>query len=300
MKDREILRNSGRREFLRASTAGITGAAATMVAPMDARDMPAQPAQQIPASTAPPWAAHGSTKPISVDVHTHWAPPEFIKAMAEIGKGTVDPAAADLNKRIEWMDGHGVQILVLTLNGGMPWQYMSPPEAARIARIVNDAGMAAHMAHPDRFVVGAELPVLIGNPDPALKELDRISGKPGVKGVHLPNSIEARDYLFDPVYEPMFAHLERVGYPILFHPMDGAINYYGGTETRVGDTLSVSNSLNNSLGFTFETATIAAKFIVSGTLDKFPNLQIVLPHSGAAFPIWPDACSMASRGESFR
>jgi len=37
-------------------------------------------------------------------------------------------------------------------------------------------------------------------------------------------------------------------------------------------------------GFTFESATTAAKFIITGTLDKFPNLEIVLPHSGGCFP----------------
>jgi aminocarboxymuconate-semialdehyde decarboxylase len=34
----------------------------------------------------------------------------------------------------------------------------------------------------------------------------------------------------------------------------------------------------------FETATTAAKFIITGTLDKVPKLEIVLPHSGGAFP----------------
>src|SRR5262249_61036393 len=37
-------------------------------------------------------------------------------------------------------------------------------------------------------------------------------------------------------------------------------------------------------GFPFETATTAAKFILKGLLDKFPKLDIVLPHSGGCFP----------------
>src|SRR6185436_20538224 len=36
--------------------------------------------------------------------------------------------------------------------------------------------------------------------------------------------------------------------------------------------------------FAFESATTAAKFILTGTLDKYPGLQIVLPHSGGCFP----------------
>jgi predicted TIM-barrel fold metal-dependent hydrolase len=41
---------------------------------------------------------------------------------------------------------------------------------------------------------------------------------------------------------------------------------------------------HNWLGFTFEHATTALKFITTGTLDKFPRLEIVLPHGGGAFP----------------
>ena len=52
----------------------------------------------------------------------------------------------------------------------------------------------------------------------------------------------------------------------------------------MGDPLELATNLNNSLGFTFESATTAAKFIITGTLDKFPKLEIVLPHSGGCFP----------------
>ncbi len=41
----------------------------------------------------------------------------------------------------------------------------------------------------------AELP--IRDPELALKELNRVAGQPGVRAVHLPDSIERRDYIFD-------------------------------------------------------------------------------------------------------
>jgi aminocarboxymuconate-semialdehyde decarboxylase len=180
------------------------------------------------------------------------------------------------------MDAHGVQMLVLTLNGGMPYQWASPEEGARIAQIVNDAGIQAHNAFPDRFITAIELPWHA--PALALKELNRVAGKPGVRGVHAPNSIQGRDYIFESAYAAVLARIEELGYPIIFHPLDGEINYYGGPETRVGDALSVAAAMNNWVGFTCETATTATKFITSGTLDKYPKLEIVLPHSGGSFP----------------
>ena len=117
----------------------------------------------------------------------------------------------------------------------------------------------------------------------ALEELNRMAGKPGIRAVHLPNSMENGDFLFQPAYDALWARCQELGYPILFHPLDGADNIYGGKE-RLGNDLALSANLNNTLGFSFESATTAAKFIITGTLDRFPTLDIVLPHSGGCFP----------------
>ena len=163
----------------------------------------------------------------------------------------------------------------------MPWQWASPADAVRLAQIVNDAAVAAHEKYPDRFIAGLELP--IRQPASALEELNRMAGKPGIRAVHLPNSMENGDFLFQPAYDALWARCQELGYPILFHPLDGADNIYGGKE-RLGNDLALSANLNNTLGFSFESATTAAKFIITGTLDRFPTLDIVLPHSGGCFP----------------
>ena len=110
-----------------------------------------------------------------------------------------------------------------------------------------------------------------------------MAGKPGIRAVHLPNSMENGDFLFQPAFDALWARCQELGYPILFHPLDGADNIYGGKE-RLGNDLALSANLNNTLGFSFESATTAAKFIITGTLDRFPTLDIVLPHSGGCFP----------------
>src|ERR1700726_4841768 len=69
-----------------------------------------------------PWNAppRGTIRPVSVDCHTHWAPEPYVKALAELGRPNGgDPLNFDLDRRCKWMDAHGVQMLVLTLNGGM-------------------------------------------------------------------------------------------------------------------------------------------------------------------------------------
>ena len=222
----------------------------------------------------------------SVDEHAHWVPQAYADALAALGHPTTSlhiPMELDsqLEQRLAWMDQHGVRMHVLTLDGGMPWQWAAPADAARLARIVNDAAALAHMKYPTRFLAGIELP--IRQPDLALAELNRVAGTPGLRAVHLPNSMENGDFLFQPAYEPLWARCQELGYPILFHPMDGADNIYGGKE-RLGNDLALSANIQNTLGFTFDSATTAAKFIITGTLDRFPTLEIVLPHSGGCFP----------------
>jgi aminocarboxymuconate-semialdehyde decarboxylase len=213
-------------------------------------------------------------------------PQAYADALSRLGRPTTSlhtplELDANLDQRIKWMDEHGIAMHVLTLDGGMPWQWASPADAVRLAQIVNDAAVAAHQKYPDRFIAGLELP--IRQPAAALEELNRMAGKPGIRAVHLPNSMENGDFLFQPAYDPLWARCQELGYPILFHPLDGADNIYGGKD-RLGNDLALSANLNNTLGFSFESATTAAKFIITGTLDRFPTLDVVLPHSGGCFP----------------
>lgn len=223
--------------------------------------------------------------PVSIDMHTHWAPEAYTKALSKMrrgGGGDPNPLSFDLDKRRKWMDGHGVQMHVLTLSGGMPWQWVPPEVGASLAQIINDANVEAHTAFPERFVGAIE--VSIRDPQLALKELNRMAGKPGMRMVHLPNSIEGHDYVFEERYAPFLARCEELGYPLLFHPLDDDENIFGGWQSRLGTPVARASNLNNTLGFPFETETTATKFIITGTLDKYPKLDIVLPHSGGSFP----------------
>jgi len=263
---------AGRRDFLRASAA----AALSMVTAVQAR------AQAPAAQGVPWWAARpgkgGLGKPVSIDMHAHWSPEPYNKVLAEFGQPLANPYPLDydLDKRRQWMDDHGDLMHCLTLSGAMPWQRTSAAQGARLAQVINDTGIQVHQKYPDRFVIAAELP--IRDPELALKELNRVAGKPGIRAVHLPDSIEKRDYIFDRGFAPVLARIEELNYPIIFHQLDGEINAFGGSRTAGPPPLAAG--IDAPIEHTF----LASKFIYTGTLDKYPNLQIVLPHAGGAFP----------------
>src|SRR5213079_3264191 len=177
----------GRRGFIK--TAAAAGAGAGLGASTAMRSAPAAAAET---SLQPWWDARPSSakanRPVAIDLHAHWVPPPFAKAMADLGHplGNPFPLELDIDQRRNWMDEHGVQMHVLTLNGGMPWQIVTPEEGVRLAQIVNDAVVEAHAAFPDRYLASIELP--IRDAGLSLKELNRVAGQPGLRAVHLPDS----------------------------------------------------------------------------------------------------------------
>jgi aminocarboxymuconate-semialdehyde decarboxylase len=254
-----------RRQFMKLGVGATVTAVSAGVGRAGAQNRAAQPA---------------GSRVRSVDMHSHWSPDAYNKAFAaKVGKPPDEvnnPLYVDREKRSQWMDQNGIQVHLLTMSGRMPWQQVSPQDGAELARIINDEAIAWHNAEPTRYFGAAELPVR--DAKMALNELNRVAGQPGIRAVHVPNSIEGVDYLFEPAFEPIFARIEELGYPLTFHPLDGEANFYGGK-----DRLGARWGLSNPVGFPAEHSTTAAKFIVSGTLDKFPRLEVVLPHAGGSF-----------------
>jgi aminocarboxymuconate-semialdehyde decarboxylase len=289
-----------RREFISGATLAIaSGAIGLQVSAAQPQTLSDAEAAKLGAKS---FAASPQTKPwtvpqrkgpaMSTDVHTHWAPEGYLKLKAEFGQPDfLDAVNADLDRRVKLMADMGIQTNVLTLGGFMPWQWVTPEQGVRVARVTNDAAIEAHNRYPKNFVAGIELPV--ADPAGSLQELNRVAGKPGMIAVHLPNSLAGREYLFEPEFAPVLSRCHELGLPLLIHPLDGEPNWYSGH--RLADAYSgvdpnanaISSrfpGLTNSIGETFEQATTMAKFIVSGTLDKYPNLIPIILHGGGALP----------------
>ena len=281
-----------RRTFLKggvlASASGLLGAGAL------AQTQPGKPPSSYAlTATSHPWTLpQRAGPPISIDVHTHWAPAAYLKAKAELGKPDfLDPINYDLARRVAWMNAHGVRTQVLTLGGFRPWGSVTPAQGARIASLANDAAMQAHRDYPSRFIAGIELDC--SNPAEALVELNRVAGKPGMVCAHLPTSLQGSEFLFEPAFAPVLSRIQALGMPILLHPLDGEPNWFAGH--RLADPYSGVNpnaigpsarfpGLTNSLGNSLEMAVTIAKLIVSGTLDRYPDLTFIAVGGGGAMP----------------
>jgi aminocarboxymuconate-semialdehyde decarboxylase len=103
-------------------------------------------------------------------------------------------------------------------------------------------------------------------------ELERSARLPGVRAVYLGTNVNGRE-LSDPAFAPVFERCQEYELPVLLHPLN-----------VVGSARLSPFYLGNLLGNPFDTAVAAAHLVLGGVLDKFPRLQVCLPHAGGALP----------------
>ncbi|KVL15410.1 amidohydrolase family protein [Burkholderia cepacia] len=231
-------------------------------------------------------------RPRSIDIHAHYYPESFCDLVGGEGKrfggsfvcddtsftfrtpagglGPLPMKFIDVDARLKDMDASGVDVQALSLS--VPMAYWGDrPFNAKLARDWNASASRVHQRHPTRFVVLATLPML--NAADAIDELERAAQLPGVRGVYMGTNIDNRD-LDDPLFAPVFARIEQLGLPVFLHPQQTV----GGA--RLGDFY-----LSNLLGNPFDTAIAGSHLILGGVLDRYPTLEITLPHAGGALPI---------------
>lgn len=229
---------------------------------------------------------------LRIDVHAHYYSDRFIDLIESRGcdcgacvkrdaRGPIidagplhaGPLASkfiNLEERIAAMDAQGVDMQALSLT--QPMVYWANEALAReLSATFNDDLVTAHERYPDRLIGLAMLPM--HHAGAALDELARIRTAPGIKGIYMGTAIGDMD-LSDPSLLPVFEAIEDAGLPVFLHPLK---------VLGMGDRLK-PYFLSNLLGNPFDTAVAAAHLIFGGVLDRFPKLDIVLPHAGGALP----------------
>ena len=226
-----------------------------------------------------------------IDTHAHWHAPEFVALLekeagahgAEVGRNdrgfvtmrvpgirsVFQPHYMDLDTRLKAMDANGVDMHALSLTS--PMVNWAPPEfGLKLAQVYNDSLASAHREYPTRFVGMATLPMQA--PDLALKELERAATLPGIRGVYMATHINGKN-LDEAEFHPLYARCEELGLPIFLHPVNPLAaermsRYY----------------LRNFLGNPYESGVAASCLMFGGVIDRFPRLEVMLPHAGGTFP----------------
>jgi predicted TIM-barrel fold metal-dependent hydrolase len=208
-----------------------------------------------------------------IDTHHHALPPDM-RAWA-IENGLLPPQGGpswgqwDLQRTLETMDANRIALGVASAPAPSD-AFHDKRLAASGARVINESLAKLVRAHPTRFGFFAYLPAL--HVDVALKEAAYALDELGADGVLLMNTAGGR-YLGDKVFDPLFAELNRRRAVIMTHP-----------DALPEDPAPIPGVENYIADFMYDTTRCALSLITSGTMDRYPNMSVILSHGGGFLP----------------
>jgi 2,3-dihydroxybenzoate decarboxylase len=134
-------------------------------------------------------------------------------------------------------------------------------------------------SRPDRFSAFASLPMR--DPDACPDELERCVKELGFKGAMIHGLTDGK-FPDMPEFWPIFARAEALDVPIYIHP---GPPHPAVVEAYYKEYVEKFRSiLSAGWGFTVETATSGLRLVLSGVLDKHPDVKIILGHMGEGLP----------------
>ena len=150
---------------------------------------------------------------------------------------------------------------------------VSVSEGLHSSQMWNDEMALAQNKHAGHLWASGVVP--LQDTKVAIDELERSITKLGLIGVNIPGSIGKTGRIDDPRLEPFYDRVEQLGVPIFMHPTDAAFE----------DILDGYNgALYNSLGRVIDVSVSAYRMVLSGIMERHPNLKIFMSHTGGALP----------------
>jgi predicted TIM-barrel fold metal-dependent hydrolase len=213
-----------------------------------------------------------------VDVHAHFLPDSYQKALTAAGirqaDGGIPIPTWSAEAHLAMMAQYNIATSILSISSpGL--QFVAADRRAALARAVNEEGAALRKDHPEKFGFFASLPVT--DMPAALVELDHAFDILGADGIVLETNSAGR-YLGDASFTPLFERLHARQAVLYLHPTSPACF------EQIGMGFPAP-----MIEFPFETVRTVTSLIFNGVLRRFPDVKVILSHGGGALP------SLASR-----
>ncbi|MDP2412124.1 MAG: amidohydrolase family protein [Pseudolabrys sp.] len=223
------------------------------------------------------------TSPHRIDVHHHILPPRYLKAVGEeaIGRLLVSGKAPawSPDMSIAVMDRHGIERAYTSMSApGVAG--CAEAEAVEVVRGFNDDAAALRRSSAGRFGAFAFLP--LPHVPVALAEIDRVYDTIGTDGIGLLTSYGQR-YLGDPLFDPVFAALDRRRAVVFVHPDCGPCSCH------------IPGVPAATLDFPFDTTRAIVSLMMNGTFARFPGIRFIFSHAGGTVPFLADRLARLER-----
>jgi predicted TIM-barrel fold metal-dependent hydrolase len=219
---------------------------------------------------------------LKIDTHQHLFPDDYVEMLNSTSHMTGGLAAApqwSVASAIEMMDRFGIGTGVLS----NPVPSSGDERDARYwARRVNEVGAATVAEDPDRFGYLAMVP--LPYVDAAIEEVSYAFDTLHADGVVLIANTDGI-YLGDRRFEPLMRELNARRAVVFVHPTNLPGPAVPGIPEFAAD-------------FVLDTTRAAIQLVLSGTMDRYPDLRVLLSHAGGFLPyIAYRILPMLSRGD---
>jgi 2,3-dihydroxybenzoate decarboxylase len=218
-----------------------------------------------------------------IAIEEHYYDPEVVSYFQGIDArtgGMVRETLEDVGAgRIKSMDAAGIDVQILS-HGAPSTQKMDAETGVRVAKAANDRLYQICQTYPDRFAGFAALPT--ADPKASADELERTVNHFGFKGAMIHGLTGGNAFFDDKRFWPIYERAQALNVPLYIHPasphsavIDAYLKDYAERYPGI---------VNAGWGFTMETATAGIRIVLSGVLDQYPDVKIILGHLGETLP----------------
>ncbi|APR61554.1 2-amino-3-carboxymuconate-6-semialdehyde decarboxylase [Staphylococcus condimenti] len=208
-----------------------------------------------------------------IDVHHHIIPDVYKSALVKNG---VDKAGGMPIKdwtpedSIAYMDRLGIEVGIGSISD--PGLNPLDKEARKqTAREINDFEANMIQEYPNRFGGFATLP--LPEVEDSIQELKYALDELKLDGVGLLSNYNEH-FLGDPIFEDVMKELDKRNAVVFIHP----------SAAQADQQRPYYCQIDFLLKFTFNTTRAAANLVLSGTMDRYPNIKFILGHAGGTLP----------------
>jgi aminocarboxymuconate-semialdehyde decarboxylase len=182
------------------------------------------------------------------------------------------PEFWDPEAKLRHMDHMGLDISILSIAPTMLFYWLDAGLAADFCQRTNEAMAEVAAQSGGRLYGVAAVP--LQDPEAAATELRRAVQDLGLLGALIGTSVE-KIPLDDPRFESFLATAAELNVPLILHPYDKLVRM----RTELTDFY-----MSNLIGIPLATTLAASRLILSGCLDRHPNLKVILMHAGGFLP----------------
>jgi len=185
------------------------------------------------------------------------------------------PEWFDLDKQFEHMDalGHHVDAFGSIGPFSVHFSYVSPEQGRDQATLWNEEMARVQREYAGKVWASAAVPLV--DTQIAIDVLNHAVTNLGLIGVNVPGSVGSDPRIDAERLEPFYDRVEQLGIPLFLHPTDAIFQ----------DMLDgYDGALHLSLGRVIEVSVAAYRLVLSGVMERHPNLKIFMSHTGGALP----------------